>query len=100
MFLHRNGVSRERREFLRLGAVASGLVALGGVEPRGRGIAAAQTFAVPTVDRLVLTNVVDNICARAAAATRGVAVEGPRTAVPSTGVACPRTRRWRTYKLA
>ena len=51
----------ERRQFLRLGAVASGVVALGGVGSRMRGTATAQTAAVPTVDRLVLTNVVDNV---------------------------------------
>ena len=51
----------ERRQFLRLGAVASGVVALGGIGRGRRGIAAAQSVAIPTVDRLVMTNVVDNI---------------------------------------
>jgi 7,8-dihydropterin-6-yl-methyl-4-(beta-D-ribofuranosyl)aminobenzene 5'-phosphate synthase len=51
----------ERRQFLRLGAVASGVFALGGVGRVTRGTVAAQTNGVPTVDRLVMTNVVDNI---------------------------------------
>ena len=51
----------ERRQFLRLGAVASGVIALGGIGRGTHGPAAAQTLAIPTVDRLVMTNVVDNI---------------------------------------
>lgn len=51
----------ERRQFLRLGAVTSGMVALSGIGSRARGTATAQALAIPTVDRLVLTNVVDNI---------------------------------------
>jgi 7,8-dihydropterin-6-yl-methyl-4-(beta-D-ribofuranosyl)aminobenzene 5'-phosphate synthase len=51
----------KRRQFLQLGAVASGIVALGGLEHGRRDGAAAQTPTVPTVDRLVMTNVVDNI---------------------------------------
>jgi 7,8-dihydropterin-6-yl-methyl-4-(beta-D-ribofuranosyl)aminobenzene 5'-phosphate synthase len=50
----------ERRQFLRLGAVASGVVAIGAIGRGMSGIVAAQT-AIPTVDRLVMTNVVDNI---------------------------------------
>jgi 7,8-dihydropterin-6-yl-methyl-4-(beta-D-ribofuranosyl)aminobenzene 5'-phosphate synthase len=50
-----------RREFLRLGAVASGVFALGGVSRLGRGVGVAQTLGVPTVERLVMTNVVDNV---------------------------------------
>jgi 7,8-dihydropterin-6-yl-methyl-4-(beta-D-ribofuranosyl)aminobenzene 5'-phosphate synthase len=49
-----------RRRFLTLGAVASTTVAAGGLGRLGRGMAGAQAPA-PTVDRLVLTNVVDNI---------------------------------------
>ena len=49
-----------RRQFLRLGAVASGVVALGGLAA-GRRVAAQSPTAVPTVDRLILTNVVDNV---------------------------------------
>jgi 7,8-dihydropterin-6-yl-methyl-4-(beta-D-ribofuranosyl)aminobenzene 5'-phosphate synthase len=48
----------KRRQFLKLGAVAGTTFALGGIERLAR--AGAQT-AVPTVDRLVMTNVVDNI---------------------------------------
>jgi 7,8-dihydropterin-6-yl-methyl-4-(beta-D-ribofuranosyl)aminobenzene 5'-phosphate synthase len=51
----------ERRQFLRLGAVTSGVFVLGGVGRVARGTVAAQTHGVPTVDRLVMTNVVDNI---------------------------------------
>jgi 7,8-dihydropterin-6-yl-methyl-4-(beta-D-ribofuranosyl)aminobenzene 5'-phosphate synthase len=51
----------ERRQFLRLGVVTSGMFALGGVGRGYRGTATAQTVAVPVVDRLVMTNVVDNI---------------------------------------
>jgi 7,8-dihydropterin-6-yl-methyl-4-(beta-D-ribofuranosyl)aminobenzene 5'-phosphate synthase len=50
----------ERRTFLRLGAVASGIFAVGGVTRLGRRVASAQSGAVPVVDRLVMTNVVDN----------------------------------------
>jgi 7,8-dihydropterin-6-yl-methyl-4-(beta-D-ribofuranosyl)aminobenzene 5'-phosphate synthase len=50
-----------RRRFLALGAVAGGTVAFGGLSRVGRRPAAAQLRSpVPTVDRLVLTNVVDN----------------------------------------
>jgi 7,8-dihydropterin-6-yl-methyl-4-(beta-D-ribofuranosyl)aminobenzene 5'-phosphate synthase len=51
----------ERRQFLWLGAVASGVFALGGVGRVTRGTAAAQTLAVPAVDRLIMTTAVDNI---------------------------------------
>ncbi|HEY7039753.1 MAG TPA: MBL fold metallo-hydrolase [Methylomirabilota bacterium] len=51
----------ERRQFFRLGAVATGVFALGGVGRVASRPAAAQTSAVPVVDRLVMTNVVDNI---------------------------------------
>jgi 7,8-dihydropterin-6-yl-methyl-4-(beta-D-ribofuranosyl)aminobenzene 5'-phosphate synthase len=52
-----------RRQFLVLGAVAGSTFYLGGVGRFGR-LAVARTttsFAVPTVDRLVLTNVVDYV---------------------------------------
>jgi 7,8-dihydropterin-6-yl-methyl-4-(beta-D-ribofuranosyl)aminobenzene 5'-phosphate synthase len=49
-----------RRHVLKLGAVASGLFAVGGVG-RLAGKAGAQALAVPTVDRLVMTTVVDNV---------------------------------------
>jgi 7,8-dihydropterin-6-yl-methyl-4-(beta-D-ribofuranosyl)aminobenzene 5'-phosphate synthase len=51
----------KRREVLRLGGIAGGALALGGVRHLGRGVAAAQSLSVPTVDRLVMTNIVDNI---------------------------------------
>src|SRR5579862_8430592 len=48
-----------RREFLKLGAVAGGTVLLGGT---GRfGSLMASPAEIPTVDRLVMTNLVDNI---------------------------------------
>jgi len=50
-----------RRQFLKLGAVTGGTVALGGVWRMGGRAALAQSGAVPTVDRLVMTSVVDNI---------------------------------------
>jgi 7,8-dihydropterin-6-yl-methyl-4-(beta-D-ribofuranosyl)aminobenzene 5'-phosphate synthase len=50
-----------RRSVLRLGAIATGTFALGGVTRLGSRSAAAQTSAVPIVDRLVMTNVVDYI---------------------------------------
>ena len=50
-----------RRQFLALGAVGGGTFALGGLGRLGRGTAGAQGASVPTVDRLVMTNVVDNI---------------------------------------
>jgi 7,8-dihydropterin-6-yl-methyl-4-(beta-D-ribofuranosyl)aminobenzene 5'-phosphate synthase len=49
-----------RRDALRLGAVGAGIFAVGGLT-RVAGRATAQSPAVPTVDRLVMTNVVDNI---------------------------------------
>lgn len=48
----------QRRHVLKLGAVASAMFALGGLERLGRAV--AQT-AIPRVDRLVMTNVVDNV---------------------------------------
>ena len=50
-----------RRQFLTLGAVATGTYAMRGLSRLGSRPAAAQISAPPTVDRLVLTNVVDNI---------------------------------------
>src|SRR2546428_10459807 len=49
-----------RRDVLRLGAVGTGIFATGGLT-RVAARATAQSRAVPTVDRLVMTNVVDNI---------------------------------------
>jgi len=50
-----------RRQFLALGAVATGTFAVGGLSRLASRAASAQGAAAPTVDRLVLTNVVDNI---------------------------------------
>jgi 7,8-dihydropterin-6-yl-methyl-4-(beta-D-ribofuranosyl)aminobenzene 5'-phosphate synthase len=51
----------ERRSFLRLAAVGSGFFAVGGLPRVVTGIAAARSKSIPEVDRLVLTNVVDNV---------------------------------------
>ena len=53
-------VTLDRRQFLKLGTVAGGVFALGSVVGAGRRVA-AQGGGIPAVDRLVLTNVVDNI---------------------------------------
>src|SRR5215470_4579876 len=53
-------VTMDRRQFLKLGAVAGGVFSLGSTVGTGRQVA-AQGAAIPTVDRLVLTNVVDNV---------------------------------------
>ena len=50
-----------RRQFLTLGAVASGTFAVGGLTRIGGRPVAAQSSAPPVVDRVVLTNVVDNV---------------------------------------
>jgi len=51
----------KRRQFLKVGAVTGGVFALGGVTRIASRSASAQSGPVPTVDRLVMTNVVDNI---------------------------------------
>ena len=50
----------ERRRFLQLGMVIGGTIVLGGVHRFGRSLASAAGTAIPTVDQLVMTNVVDN----------------------------------------
>ena len=50
-----------RRQFLTLGAVATGAFAVGSLARVGGRGAAAQGVSVPAVDRLVMTNVVDNV---------------------------------------
>src|SRR5713226_6694602 len=50
----------DRREFLKLGAIAGGSIFLGGVSRYGRFLASAASVEIPTVDRLVMTSVVDN----------------------------------------
>jgi 7,8-dihydropterin-6-yl-methyl-4-(beta-D-ribofuranosyl)aminobenzene 5'-phosphate synthase len=52
-------VIMHRREFLKLGAVAGGTVLLGGTGRYGSLFAAPKE--IPSVDRLVLTNLVDNV---------------------------------------
>lgn len=49
-----------RREFLKLGAVTGGTIFLGGLSRFGRSLASTAGEAIPTVDQLVMTNVVDN----------------------------------------
>lgn len=44
----------ERREFLRLGAVAGGTIFLGGVSRLGGSPASAAGITIPTVDQLVM----------------------------------------------
>lgn len=48
-----------RRDFLKLGSVAGGMVLLGGTGRFGSVLAAPKE--IPTVDRLVMTNLVDNV---------------------------------------
>ncbi len=73
-----------RRRFLTLGVVASGTYAMGGLSRPGSRPAAAQISAPPTVDRLVLTNVVDNIYDIFAKAGRLDAVTVERTPIGAT----------------
>ncbi len=51
----------QRRDFLRLGAVAGGTIFLGGVSRFGRLVSSAAEKEIPSVDRLVLSNLVDNV---------------------------------------
>jgi 7,8-dihydropterin-6-yl-methyl-4-(beta-D-ribofuranosyl)aminobenzene 5'-phosphate synthase len=57
--LTRKEAIMRRREFLKLGAVAGGTVLLGGTGRFGSLFAAPKE--IPTVDRLVVTNLVDNV---------------------------------------
>jgi 7,8-dihydropterin-6-yl-methyl-4-(beta-D-ribofuranosyl)aminobenzene 5'-phosphate synthase len=50
-----------RRGFLKLGAVTGGALILGGLGRPGRVPVTAAQSAIPMVDRLVMTNVVDNV---------------------------------------
>src|SRR5262245_10154878 len=50
-----------RRELLKLGAVGSATFAAGRITRLGRAPAVAQPSAPPMIDRLVMTNVVDNV---------------------------------------
>src|SRR5690242_12496996 len=71
-----------RRQFLKLGAVIGGAEFLGGVCRTGGRPAAAQTGAVPTVDRLVLTTVVDNFYDAFARSAKLDTINVQRTALP------------------
>src|ERR671931_1881409 len=51
----------ERREFLQWGMITGGTLVLGGVSRFGRSLANAAATSIPTVDQLIMTNVVDNI---------------------------------------
>jgi 7,8-dihydropterin-6-yl-methyl-4-(beta-D-ribofuranosyl)aminobenzene 5'-phosphate synthase len=51
----------ERRAFLQLAGIMGGTIVLGGVGRFGRSLASVAGAAVPTVDQLIMTNVVDNV---------------------------------------
>ena len=51
----------DRRVFLKLGVVMGGTIVLDGVSRFGRSLASAAPAALPMVDQLVMTNVVDNV---------------------------------------
>ena len=51
----------ERRMFLKWGVVMGGVLVLEGVSRFGRSMASAAATAIPTVDQLIMTNVVDNV---------------------------------------
>ncbi len=70
-----------RRQFLKLGASTGAAVALGGVTRVGGRLALAQSGAVPTVDRLVMTTAVDNVYDNFARGGRMGQVMVQRTAV-------------------
>src|SRR5437667_12658353 len=76
----------ERRQFLRLGAVASGVFALGGISRVARGTGAAQTLGVPTVDRVVRTVVVGNVPGAFAKGGKLVTITVPRAPLGSNGL--------------
>jgi 7,8-dihydropterin-6-yl-methyl-4-(beta-D-ribofuranosyl)aminobenzene 5'-phosphate synthase len=69
-----------RREFLKLGALASGTVFLGGTGRYGVALAAGKD--VPTVDRLVMTNLVDYVYDVFAKSGKLASVTVERTTIP------------------
>src|SRR4029453_4580520 len=69
-----------RRDVLRLGAVGTGIFAVGGLSHLA-GRATAQSPAGPTVDRLVMTNVAANISAVFAKAGKLDSITIERTAL-------------------
>ena len=72
-----------RRQVLKLGGVSVGVVALGGVWRLGGRAAVAQSSAVPTVDRLVMTTVVDNFYDAFAKGGKLDTITVQRTLLPS-----------------
>ena len=50
-----------RRTFLKLGAVAGGAIFLGGADRLARSSIAGAQSAIPAVDRVGMTDVVDNV---------------------------------------
>ena len=50
----------DRRQFLKLSLIMGGAIALGGTHRFGGALAGAAGMAIPTVDQLIMTNVVDN----------------------------------------
>ena len=71
-----------RRQVLKLGALTGGAVALGGLWRIGGRAALAQSGAVPTVDRLVMTTVVDNFYDAFARNAKLEAITVQRTLLP------------------
>ena len=87
-----------RRQFLKLGAVTGGVFALGGAMRMADRSAFAQSSAPPIVDRLVMTNVVDNIYDVFAKAGKldTITVERIRTSI---GVPSPAAEHGLAYHL-
>ena len=79
------GRAVKRRTFLKLGAIAGGAFFVGGGERFIRTSVAGAQSAVPTVDRLVMTNVVDNIYDVFARAGKIGDVTVQRTPLPAAG---------------
>ena len=73
----------DRRAFLKLGVIAGGTLVLGGVRRWGRSAASAAGTAIPTVDQLVMTSVVDNIYDVFAKGGKMGEVMVQRTPIPS-----------------
>ena len=87
-----------RRLFLKLGTVTTSAVALGGVWRMGGRAALAQSDAVPTVDRLVMTTVVDNFYDAFARSAKLDLITVQRTLLPpGRPLAVPRQRLHEDY---
>ena len=78
-----------RRELLKLGAIVGGAFFFGGSERLLRTSAAGAQSAVPVVDRLVMTNVVDNIYDVFARAGKIGDLTVQRTPLPAAGAPGP-----------